>query len=129
MEFDPARQVLVSEALSGGSPASSPSTAEASIVAYAPKHITVKTRSTAPGILLLNDRWHPDWKVTVDGQSTPLLRANFLMRGVSVAAGEHTVEYRFDPPHQTLWVSLAAVATGLLLVGILILAPKPSSAD
>ena len=129
MEFDPARQVLVSEALSGGAPASSPSTAEASIVAYAPKHITVKTRSTAPGILLLNDRWHPDWKVTVDGQSTPLLRANFLMRGVSVAAGEHTVEYRFEPPHQTLWVSLAAVATGLLLVGILILAPKPSSAD
>ena len=129
MEFDPARQVLVSEALSGGAPASSPSTAEASIVAYAPKHITVKTRSTAPGILLLNERWHPDWKVTVDGQSTPLLRANFLMRGVSVAAGEHTVEYRFDPPHQTLWVSLAAVATGLLLVGILILAPKPSSAD
>ena len=129
MEFDPARQVLVSEALSGGAPASSPSTAEASIVAYAPKHITVKTRSTAPGILLLNDRWHPDWKVTVDGQSTPLLRANFLMRGVSVAAGEHTVEYRFDPPHQTLWVSLAAVATGFLLVGILILAPKPSSAD
>jgi hypothetical protein len=28
-----------------------------------------------------------------------------------------------------LWVSLAAVATGLLLVGILILAPKPSSAN
>lgn len=129
MEFDPARQVLVSEALGAGSPSSSSAAAEASIVAYAPKRITVKTRSTAPGILLLNDRWHPDWKVTVDGQSAPLLRANFLMRGVSVAAGEHTVEYRFDPPHQTLWVSLAAVATGLLLVGILILAPKPSRAD
>jgi hypothetical protein len=129
MEFDPARQVLISESLGAGSPSSSSAAAEASIVAYAPKHITVKTRSAAPGILLLNDRWHPDWKVTVDGQATPLLRANFLMRGVSVAAGEHTVEYRFDPPHQALWVSLAAIATGLLLVGILILAPKPSSAD
>ncbi len=129
MEFDPARQVLISETLGAGSPSSSSAAAEASIVAYAPKHITVKTRSAAPGILLLNDRWHPDWKVTVDGQATPLLRANFLMRGVSVAAGEHTVEYRFDPPHQALWVSLAAIATGLLLVGILILAPKPSSAD
>ena len=129
MEFDPARQVLISETLGAGSPSSNSAAAEASIVAYAPKHITVKTRSAAPGILLLNDRWHPDWKVTVDGQATPLLRANFLMRGVSVAAGEHTVEYRFDPPHQALWVSLAAIATGLLLVGILILAPKPSSAD
>ncbi len=128
-EWDPARQVLLSEKIAGTTPSPSSATSEASITQYAPKHITVKTRSTAPGILLLNDRWHPDWKVTVDGQSTPLLRANFLMRGVSVAAGEHTVEYRFDPPHQTLWVSLAAVATGFLLVGILILAPKPSSAD
>ncbi|MSU83839.1 MAG: hypothetical protein EXS21_01820 [Pedosphaera sp.] len=128
-EWDPARQVLLSEKIAGTTPSPSSATSEASITQYAPKHITVKTRSTAPGILLLNDRWHPDWKVTVDGQSTPLLRANFLMRGVSVAAGKHTVEYRFDPPHQTLWVSLAAVATGLLLVGILILAPKPSSAD
>jgi hypothetical protein len=128
-DWDPARQVLLSEKIAGTTPSPSSATSEASITQYAPKHITVKTRSTAPGILLLNDRWHPDWKVTVDGQSTPLLRANFLMRGVSVAAGEHTVEYRFDPPHQTLWVSLAAVATGLLLVGILILAPKPSSAD
>ena len=128
-DWDPARQVLVSEKIAGTTPSPTSATSEASITQYAPKHITVKTRSTAPGILLLNDRWHPDWKVTVDGQSAPLLRANFLMRGVSVAAGEHTVEYRFDPPHQTLWVSLAAVATGLLLVGILILAPKPSSAD
>ncbi len=128
-EWDPARQVLLSEKIAGTTPSPTSATSEASITQYAPKHITVKTRSTAPGILLLNDRWHPDWKVTVDGQSAPLLRANFLMRGVSVAAGEHTVEYRFDPPHQTLWVSLAAVATGLLLVGILILAPKPSSAD
>ncbi len=128
-EWDPARQVLLSEKIAGTTPSPTSAASEASITQYAPKHITVKTRSTAPGILLLNDRWHPDWKVTVDGQSAPLLRANFLMRGVSVAAGEHTVEYRFDPPHQTLWVSLAAVATGLLLVGILILAPKPSSAD
>jgi len=128
-DWDPARQVLLSEKIAGTTPSPTSATSEASITQYAPKHITVKTRSTAPGILLLNDRWHPDWKVTVDGQSTPLLRANFLMRGVSVAAGEHTVEYRFDPPHQTLWVSFAAVATGLLLVGILILAPKPSSAD
>ena len=128
-DFDPALQVLVSEAVSGMTPATNAAPAEATITSYAPKRITVKTRSAAPGVLLLNDRWHPDWKVTIDGQPTALLRANFLMRGVPVAAGEHTVEYRFDPPHQALWVSLAAVVVGLLMVGILVLAPKSSSAD
>jgi hypothetical protein len=128
-DWDPTRQVLISETIAGSSPSPTVGPSEASITRYAPKHITVKTRSSAAGILLLNDRWHPDWKVTVDGQPAPLLRANFLMRGVAVAAGEHTIEYRFDPPHQALWVSLSAVAAGLLLVGILVLAPKPASAD
>lgn len=134
-DFDPARQVLVSEAVKGMTPspattsATNATPAEASITSYAPKRITVKTRSSAPGLLLLNDRWHPDWKVSIDGQPAPLLRANFLMRGVAVPAGEHTVEYRFDPPHGVLWVSLSAVFVGLLLVGILALAPKPPAAD
>ena len=128
-DFDPALQVLVSEGVSGMTPTTNAAPAEATITSYAPKHITVKTRSAAPGILLLNDRWHPDWKVTIDGQPAPLLRANFLMRGVAVSAGEHTVEYRFDPPHRALWVSLSAVAAGLVLAGILIMAPKSSGAD
>ncbi|MDH4373071.1 MAG: hypothetical protein QE510_06665 [Verrucomicrobiota bacterium] len=128
-DWDPTRQVLVSEKLAAATPSPTAASSEATITRYAPKHITVKTRSSAAGLLLLNDRWHPDWKVTVDGQATPLLRANFLMRGVSVPAGEHTVEYRFDPPHQALWASLSAVMAALLLVGILVLAPKAPHAD
>jgi hypothetical protein len=128
-DWDPTRQVLVSEKLASATPSPTATSSEANITRYAPKHITVKTRSSTAGLLLLNDRWHPDWKVTVDGQATPLLRANFLMRGVSVPAGEHTVEYRFDPPHQALWASLSAVMAALLLVGILVLAPKAPRAD
>jgi hypothetical protein len=128
-DWDPTLQVVVAEKVAG-EPSRAPDTgAETSIVQYDAKRITVKTRSSTAGILLLNDRWHPDWKVTVDGQPTPLLRANFLMRGVSVAAGEHTVEYRFEPPHRALWVSLSAVAAGLLLTGLLALSPGSASAD
>jgi len=133
-EFDPEQRVLISEPVPG--PTRRPSAvngaredAGAAIVSYSPKRLTVKTRSSEPGILLLNDRWHPDWKVTVDGQPAPLLRANFLMRGVAVGTGEHLVEYRFEPANRSLWVSFSALATGLVLMGVLVLAPRSSSTD
>jgi hypothetical protein len=61
--------------------------------------------------------------VTVDGKEEPLLRANFIMQGVALAPGQHTVEFRFATPVTTLWVSASALAIGLLLTGLLVLFP------
>lgn len=122
--FDPSQQVLLAKPVDGIVPATNAPPGEASIVSHAPKQVVVKTKSAAAGVLLLNDRWHQDWQVTVDGQPAPLLRANFIMRGVAVAAGEHTVEFRFNPPHGTLWVSLSAIGVGLVLVGLLAFVPE-----
>ncbi len=127
--FDPAQKVLLAQPVEGIVPATNAAAGEASIVSHAPKQVVVKTKSAAAGVLLLNDRWHPDWKVTVDGQPASLLRANFIMRGVAVPAGEHTVEFRFEPPHGTLWISLSAIAVGLVLVGLLVVVPEPKSAE
>jgi len=127
--FDPSRQVLLSQTLAGMDPSTNGIAGEAMVVSHAPKQVVVKTKSAAAGVLLLNDRWHPDWKVLVDGQPAELLRANFIMRGVAVPAGEHTVEFRFEPPHGTLWISLSAVAVGLVLVGLLVFVPERKSAE
>ena len=80
-------------------------------------------------MLLLNDKYDPNWQVWVDGQPAPLLRCNFIMRGVSLTPGEHTVEFHFLPPAGSLYVSLAAVALGLILCGVLVVArERPAAA-
>jgi hypothetical protein len=122
--FDPAQKVLLAQSVDGIDPTTNAPPGEASIVSHAPKQVVVKTKSATAGVLLLNDRWHPDWQVTVDGQPAPLLRANFIMRGVAVPAGEHTVEFRFNPPHGTLWISLSAIGVGLILAGLLAFVPE-----
>ncbi len=118
--FDPARSVVLAADPSGVGAASDAAPGEVSFASYAPKHVVLKTKSAAPGVLLLNDRWHPDWHVTVDGAPAELLRANFLMRGVAVPAGGHTIEFRFAPPSGTLWVSLSAIIAGLGCTGLLV---------
>ena len=65
-------------------------------------------------------RWHPDWKATVDGKPVPLLRANHLFAGVAVPAGEHVVELHYQPSRPALWITLAALAAGA--VSLLLLA-------
>jgi uncharacterized membrane protein YfhO len=67
----------------------------------------------------LNDKYDPNWQVQVDGKPAPLLRANFIMRGVYLAPGSHTVEFRFQPPVGALYVSLTAIGLGLVLLGFL----------
>ena len=87
--------------------------------AYAPKQIQLEADARQPAVLLLNDRFDPQWQVFVDGKLEALLRCNFTMRGVLLAAGRHAVEFRFVPSNTSFYISLAALALALALCGFL----------
>ncbi len=122
--FDPEQSVLVADgppmstAAAGGAKPQEAGSVE--FARYAPNDIALKATAAVPAVLLLNDRFDPHWQVQVDGRPAALLRCNYLMRGVFVGPGAHTVEFRFRPPVGSLWVSLAAMAVGLLLLGTLL---------
>ncbi len=128
-KFDPTQTLLVSDDAPAPGPGvtGSPESVTAQITSYESKKVLIRTKTTTAAMLLLNDKFHPDWKVFVDGQAVKLLRANFIMRGVHVPPGEHTVEFRFEPPISLLYVSLAALVIGLGLAGVLAFAPKDSA--
>lgn len=117
-EFDPAKRVLVAEDLTPPDPANVPNAVAGTVefVSYAPKHIVLKAQADVPAVLLLNDKHDPNWQVTVDGQPAALLRCNYLMRGVQIPQGEHLIEFHFRPPINSLYLSLAAIAMGGVLL-------------
>jgi hypothetical protein len=117
--FDPHTALVVDEAINASQVANTTAAAAANITSYSPTRLRIQTKSVAPGVLLLNERWHPDWTVAVDGKAAGLLRCNYLMRGVEVPAGEHSVEFHYKPKMTTLYVSLAALACALGLCGFL----------
>lgn len=121
-EFNPWKTVLVSSPIPGGTEG----TNVGSVVykAYAPKQIQFTAKAPQPSILLLNDRFDPNWNVTVDGKPAQLLRCNYIMRGVQVPAGEHLVEFKFQPPIKALYVSLATWAVGFLVGGYMLVTSR-----
>lgn len=88
------------------------------LTSYAPKDMVFRVKPVAPSVMLLNDRFDPNWSVQVDGHATKLLRCNYLMRGVYLGPGEHEVEFRFQPPVGPFYLSLAAIGVGLVLLGV-----------
>jgi hypothetical protein len=120
-EFDPTKSVVITDQIppAAGTTATNENGGTVEFASYNPNHIVLKANASAPSILLLNDRYDPNWKVTLDGKPTTLLRANFIMRGVQLAPGAHTVDYRFAPPVNLFYVSLSAIILGLGLLGFL----------
>ncbi len=86
------------------------------ITNYRPKRVEVETSSSSPSVLLLNDKYSSDWKVQVDGNEQTLLRCNYLMMGVEVGAGTHTVVFEYKPQSYGLPISLVSVIFGILTV-------------
>ncbi len=112
--FTPDKTVLVANEIPAAQNLATNSEAgSVQIIAYSPKRVELKAKAEMASVLLLNDKFDPKWKVFVNGQAKPLLRCNFMMRGVQLEKGEHKVEFRFEPPLQTLYVSLTALAAGL----------------
>ncbi|MCL5097518.1 MAG: YfhO family protein, partial [Candidatus Omnitrophica bacterium] len=119
--FDPTRTVLVTRPTTD-LPAPGSTNQNAGSVAikhYAPKDVRLEAKVDAPAVLLLNDKYDRDWKVQVDGRPAPVLRCNYIMRGVFLKPGSHTIEFRYLPPVTSLYISLAAWVLGLGICGFL----------
>ncbi|MGN6641854.1 MAG: hypothetical protein ACTHKU_02515, partial [Verrucomicrobiota bacterium] len=131
-DFDPHQTVLLADTASvpATTNATNQNSGTVEYTSYAPKDIRLKTKSKTDSVLLLNDKYDPVWQVSVDGKRADLLRANYIMRGVFVPAGEHTVEFQFKMDSRPLYISLAAEALAVGLLGFVAISRrKPSTTE
>jgi hypothetical protein len=116
--FDPARMALVEEgeARTYGDGAAR---GEVTIASYAPAAIEMIVRSPASAFLVLSEVDYPGWRAYIDDAEVPIVRTNYVLRGVEVGGGEHRVRMEFTP--NSLWVGLvvsACTAAALLIAGV-----------
>jgi hypothetical protein len=128
--FDPTKTVLVSKEMPVPQPPAAPALdpGTATITQYRPKFVQIQADANAPAVLLFNDRIAPDWQVRVDHQRAEILRCNYIMRGVLLSPGSHTIEFRYKPSLKTLYVTLCAIGVGIAVGGYLIATRAPSDA-
>ncbi len=79
----------------------------------------LEVEASGPALLVVSDNYYPAWHATVDGESVPVVRANYLMRAVPVPAGNHEVEfvYRSALFRASVWTSLVSILAVVALIG------------
>jgi len=120
--FDPAKTVLLPKPLPGGvKPAgTNENSGTVTFSSYEPADIKLDATAAKPSVLMLCDKYDPDWQVWVDGKQSEVLVCNYLMRGVYLDAGHHEVEFKFRPNIKMFYVNLAAIFVGACLLGYVV---------
>jgi hypothetical protein len=80
-----------------------------------------------PSLVFVSEAHHPWWRVSVDGVSAQLLRAQMAFLAVRVGPGQHTIEMRLEPPlviavadrlTAVSWLALSLAVSGWSFVRI-----------
>ena len=104
--------------LRGGLEGSSESSS-VELTAYEANRLAYKVRSQEGGVVVFSEIYYPGWTCTIDGNPTPIVRANYVLRAVNVPAGEHEVVMTFDP--QTVHVTEAIAYAALAVLGLMLI--------
>lgn len=93
---------------------------------YRPGHVVLQASTEQTAILRIADRYHPGWKVLIDGKPAPLRRCDYLFQGILLTPGLHEVSLRYSVPTSPLLMQAAGFALCALAVGLLIVGRRKS---
>ena len=88
------------------------------LTSYKPNHLVYETSNTNDGVAVFSEIYYENgWNAYVDGVLKPHFRANYLLRGLEIPKGKHTIEFKFDPQVIETGSSIAlASSIGLFLL-------------
>ncbi|WP_088341248.1 YfhO family protein [Robiginitalea sediminis] len=74
------------------------STASVRLESYAPNRLVYQAENPQEGVLVFSEMYYPHgWKAYVDGNPVSHFRVNYALRASRIPAGNHKVEFRFEP--------------------------------
>jgi hypothetical protein len=87
---------------------------------YAPNKLTYHYNSRNNGLAVFSEIYYPQgWNAYVDGKLTPHFMANYVLRAMVLPAGDHQLEFRFEP---SLYAIGEKISLGSSIILLLLLA-------
>jgi hypothetical protein len=98
--FDPAQTAFIDQSTQSVQvPQITPdSAATIRLAHYNNDTIRYQTTAASPQFAVFSEIYYPaGWNAYLDGKKTDYYKVNYLLRGMPVPAGNHTIEFRFEP--------------------------------
>ncbi|HRN32645.1 MAG TPA: hypothetical protein PLC76_00855 [Saprospiraceae bacterium] len=87
---------------------------------YIPDHMTYTYEAASPQFVVFSEVYYPEkkgWHVYIDGKRKEgLVRTNYVLRGLEVPEGKHTLEMKFEPESYYAGQKFGRIGSILLLL-------------
>ena len=100
---------------------------EAEVVFASPNKIVTEVDLAEPALLVLSEMWYPGWVAYDNGYPVPVLRTDYLLRGVRLSPGHHSVAWVYRPGSLE-WGLRITGAAALLSALVLVVAARRNAA-
>jgi len=73
-------------------------TATIDLVQHEPEHIIYETTTDSPQLAVFSEVYYPKgWNAYINGKPSDYYRANYVLRAMTVPAGNNKIEFKFEP--------------------------------
>ncbi|MCE3294347.1 MAG: hypothetical protein K0R65_61 [Crocinitomicaceae bacterium] len=86
---------------------------------YAPNKITYKAEANGKQFAVFSEIYYPEgWSAKIDGKEVDIRKTDYLLRGLEIPSGKHTIEFSFDVPKFHSSNKMALILSLVLLLGL-----------
>lgn len=95
------------------------SLASITLTNHKPNHLVYQSNNAEDGFVVFSEIYYPGWQAYIDGQAVDHAQVNYTLRGLPVPAGNHEVEFKFEPQVVKTGTSITLASSILFLLLIL----------
>lgn len=89
---------------------------------YVPNRMTYRSSSTSERLAVFSEVYYNDkkgWTAYIDNKPVPHIRVNYLLRGLRIPAGDHVIEFKFEPKSYIQGEKISLAFSIILVLGFL----------
>jgi uncharacterized membrane protein YfhO len=93
------------------------STSKIVLSKYSLNELEYSCNNAQAGFAVFSDIYYNDGvKAYIDGKETPIVRTNYILRGLAVPAGAKNIKFVIEPPHMKTMHTVAKSSSYLILL-------------
>lgn len=92
-------------------------TGNITLTEYKPNYLSYSSQARSPQLAIFSEIYYEKgWKAFIDGEPVPHFRVNYVLRAMTIPAGNHTIEFRFEPKRYFTGNKIAFAASLILIL-------------
>ncbi|WP_378188250.1 YfhO family protein [Aquimarina sp. W85] len=92
------------------------STAQITLVSHKPNKLVYTSQNSTDGFSVFSENYYPGWQAYIDQKPVDHVQTNFLLRGLLIPKGKHTITFKFEPKIIQTGNTITSISALLFLI-------------